>query len=854
MEIHDLKSRLSILEVARHLGITVDRHGKALCPFHEDKKPSLQFSKEKNICTCFSGNCTAGTMDIIGLTEKYLKLTTHEAIMKLREWAGDHAANGKAEPQEVKADYEKLFKLFQSTLKKNSKAQDYIKSRHLSLAGVEAGYNDSQWPQMKHCVIFPLKNKNGKTVSLYGRSIRQWSDKFLDNPTAKHFYTRNRQGLSPRYPESTTKQIVLTESVIDALTLDQLRSTDKDPLTEHTQLLACYGTNGLTEEHLQALQSLKALEEVIIFFDGDAAGKEGVLRSSELLRQHLPHARISTINTPEGEDINSLAQGHSLEVFKHLLQTRQVIATAEPRDSCQDKAKTQGQLDTSNPEYITYRIEDLRFTLLGGISLQQTDRLRVTLRLAIGSQDNPLQSFRHSIDLYNDELTEKYIRRASERLNISSSQISRAMAALIHELERYRWHQAKQQEIHKPQKRKLTEERAGKAIAYLKEKSLMQRTGDDIGKSGVTGEELNRLLMYIIFTSRLLERPLHVISLGNSGTGKTYLQERIAALFPEHEKVELTSSTDNAFYYFDKHELEHKIVLVEDMDGVGHILYTLRELQSKKRISRRVPLKDSKGNLKTISIEVEGPICLAGTTTQERMYEDNADRCLLIYLDNSAAQQARIMEYQRKLSAGKINEQQEGELKEFFKDVQSILKRIKVRNPYAEFLKIPEQVLKPLRTNMHYLGFIEAITLYHQYQRDTKQDQETGEPYIETNLEDIAWANKLLKEVLLAKSDELSGACRKFFEKLKVWMKEKNKASFYANEVRSDFRMNPSKLKRYLIELTRYGCMTITGGNRYKKGYEYELTDPQEYEKLRSNVSNVLDQILAELRNKTGKN
>lgn len=848
MEITELKTRLSILEVAQHLGITVDKQGKALCPFHEDKKPSLQFSKEKNICTCFSGNCTAGTMDIIGLTEKYLKLTTHEAIMKLREWAGDVTANGngKSAHTEPAPDYIKLFNLFQTSLHKNSKAQDYLKSRHLSLAGVESGYNDSKWEQMKHCVIFPLKDATGKIVSLYGRSI-------LDNPTAKHFYTRNRQGLSPHYPDSNTKFIILTESVIDAATLDQLRSTDKDPLPERAQVLACYGTNGLTEEHLQALQSLKALEEAVIFFDGDAAGKEGVLRSGQLLRQHLPHVTISSINTPEGEDINSLAQGHSLDVFKHLLQTRQVIATAEPRDNYQDKAKTQGQLDTSNPEYITYRIEDLRFTLLGGISLQQTDRLRVTLRMAIGTQDNPLQSFRHSIDLYNDDQTEKYIRKASERLNVSSSQVSRAMAGLIHELERHRWHQAKQQEAHKPEKRKLTEERAGKAITYLKASDLMQRTGDDIGRSGVTGEELNRLLMYIIFISRLLERPLHVISLGNSGTGKTYLQEKIAELFPRHEKVELTSSTDNAFYYFDKHELVHKIVIVEDMDGVGHILYTLRELQSKKKISRTVPLKDSKGNLKTIRIEVEGPICLAGTTTQERLYEDNADRCLLIYLDNSAAQQARIMEYQRKFSAGKINVQQEEELKESFRDIQTVLKRIRVRNPYAEFLKIPEQVLKPLRTNMHYLGFIEAITLYHQYQRDIKQDQGTGEPYIETNLDDIAWANKLLKEALLAKSDELSGACRKFFEQLKGWMKEENKVSFYAQEVRSSFRMNPSKLKRYLIELTRYGCMKIAGGNRYKKGYEYELIDPQEYEKLRSNVSNVLDQILEELRNKTRK-
>jgi DNA primase len=81
---------------SRHLDIRVDKQGKALCPFHDDKTPSLQFSKEKNICTCFSSKCDAGTMDIIGLTEKKLKLNTHEAIMKLKEWANHQPTNGKS--------------------------------------------------------------------------------------------------------------------------------------------------------------------------------------------------------------------------------------------------------------------------------------------------------------------------------------------------------------------------------------------------------------------------------------------------------------------------------------------------------------------------------------------------------------------------------------------------------------------------------------------------------------------------------------------------------------------------------------------------------------------------------------
>ncbi len=53
------------------------------------------------------------------------------------------------------------------------------------------------------------------------------------------------------------------------------------------------------------------------------------------------------------------------------------------------------------------------------------------------------------------------------------------------------------------------------------------------------------------------------------------------------------------------------------------------------------------------------------------------------------------------------------------------------------------------------LGFIEAITFYHQYQREVNKDA-AGQLYIETKIEDIEAAFELLKDVLFSKSDELS--------------------------------------------------------------------------------------------------
>jgi predicted transcriptional regulator len=355
--------------------------------------------------------------------------------------------------------------------------------------------------------------------------------------------------------------------------------------------------------------------------------------------------------------------------------------------------------------------------------------------------------------------------------------------------------------------------------------------------------------MYLVFTSRLREQPLHIISLGASGTGKTYLQEKVSELIPEQDKLEITILSENAFYYFDRKELKNKLVLIEDMDGAMDVLYPLRELQSKKRISKRVPIKDSKGNMKTVSLVVEGPICLAGTTTKERLYEDNANRSLLIYLDGSKEHKEMIMDYQRQLSAGKVRTKEENQMKEFFKDMQTVLKPIKVRNPYAEILKLPEYIFKPLRTNAHYLATIETITFYHQYQREIKTDANTGERYIETTLEDIEWANILLKDVLLAKADELPRAVREFFENLKRWVKKEQKENFYAKEVRERLRMYPMKVNRYMHELESRGFIRKLGGNK-KTGFEYEIYRWDDYEKLKAGTD-VLNDILEQIRNKT---
>ena len=453
---------------------------------------------------------------------------------------------------------------------------------------------------------------------------------------------------------------------------------------------------------------------------------------------------------------------------------------------------------------------------------------------------------RHNLDLYNDTQTEKLIRKTAEKLEIGTSVIAASLAELTEQLEAYRIEQIKNAAPEMPQRPTLTAEQRKEAEDFLKSKNLMQLTNELIGKSGMIGEENNRLLMYLIFTSRKLNQPLHIVSLGASGTGKTHLQEKIGELIPEEDKIEITTLSENAFYYFGQRELKNKLILIEDLDGAESSLYPLRELQSKKRISKTIAHKNTKGETRTIHLIVEGPVSVSGCTTQEQIYEDNANRSFLIYLDESKEQDKKIMEYQRKSSAGKVNEEEEQAAQELLKNVQRLLEPIKIINPFAELLNIPEEVLKPRRTNNHYLQFIEVVTYYHQFQREQKADEQTGEIYIETTLEDVAEANKLLKEILLRKSDELTGACRNYLESIKSYLEQEGKKQFTNREIRKALKVNQSNQKRYNLSLTNnYYIKKVKG--KTGTAYQYEIVSYKEFQELRNHITSVLDNNLKKL-------
>ena len=391
MEIQDIKATLSIQTVLSHYNLTPDRNQRLCCPWHNDKTPSLQIYPKTNTWTCFSSNCTAGSGDVIEMIQKMEKCTKHEALKKAAELCGEI----KTEP-ELKEVFIKL----RQSLHRSKNAIAYLKDRNIYNTELEIGYNhyQTEYKQLQNCIIFPLKDKSGIITSLYGRSI-------ADKKGSNHYYLKNRKGLYPGYPSQQTKIMIITEAIIDAATL--LTHADYE-------VLSLFGTNGWNEEHTEAIKNLSELEEVIFFMDGDEAGNKAIEIYAPLVKAMKSKVKISKVNTPEGEDVNSLVIGHEPEILTHLISERTFLFSTEETSTEKEKVSEQSQsleLNTENPEYIFTEVAELRFTIMGGIGLYPLDKMKVTLKIEKIGSNRPLHRLRQNINLYKVDNVEKLEKR-----------------------------------------------------------------------------------------------------------------------------------------------------------------------------------------------------------------------------------------------------------------------------------------------------------------------------------------------------------------------------------------------------------------------------------------------------------
>ena len=309
--IEKLKNQIDIVDIIEHF-LPVKKMGanyKCVCPFHDDKNPSMSISQSKQIFHCFA--CKAGG-DAIKFVMDYEKLTYPEAIERIAslvnfslEYTNDKAPTQK----ENKHILEKANAFYRSEFFKHEAAVRYIYSRGINDAMIEkfelgwAGDSASTirllqneniepkealevgivkqnekgiYASFIERITFPIYSHTTRLVGFGGRTISDHPAKYVNSPQSVVFdksklfygYHLAKQSIFEK------KQIIITEGYLDVIMLHY---------AGFTNAVAVLGT-ALTTSHLPLLK--RGEISVVLCFDGDGAGINAAIKSSRLLSQN----------------------------------------------------------------------------------------------------------------------------------------------------------------------------------------------------------------------------------------------------------------------------------------------------------------------------------------------------------------------------------------------------------------------------------------------------------------------------------------------------------------------------------------------------------------------------------------
>ncbi len=306
--IENLLATVDIVDVVEKY-VPLKRSGAnfvGVCPFHDDSHPSMSVSSKLGIFHCFS--CKAGG-NAIKFIQDYEKISFPEAVEKLAgmyNFALQYTGAKVQERSEEKKVLGILNAYYQSCLYQNPAAVKYLHERGLSDATIRKfglGYagasaqtirvlqNEEIPPQdalnagavkqnerglyasFIERITFPIYNHASKLVGFGGRTISDNPAKYVNSPQcalfdkSKIFYAFDLAKKSA----IAKKTLIITEGYMDVIMLHQAGIDNA---------VAVLGT-ALTPAHLPLIK--RAELNVVLSFDGDAAGINAAIKSARLL-------------------------------------------------------------------------------------------------------------------------------------------------------------------------------------------------------------------------------------------------------------------------------------------------------------------------------------------------------------------------------------------------------------------------------------------------------------------------------------------------------------------------------------------------------------------------------------------
>jgi hypothetical protein len=255
---------------------------------------------------------------------------------------------------------------------------------------------------------------------------------------------------------------------------------------------------------------------------------------------------------------------------------------------------------------------------------------------------------------------------------------------------------------------------------------ILDAVGAEVASRGLVGEQRLAKTLYLVITSRLLDKQVSAGIKGHSASGKSYTVETVLKFFPPEAYLTFTAMSEKALIY-SKREYAHKTLVVYEMtalrEGVEDDMtsYFVRTLLSEGRIDYEVTVKDKDGNFKTDHIIKEGPTNLVFTTTQTQVHDENETRILSLATDDSRAQTARVL---RELADETNGEADLEPWREFQQWLASPDAEHRVTIPYASQLaeQIEPVAVRLRRDFSSLLALIRAHAMLHQATRERDTD------------------------------------------------------------------------------------------------------------------------------------
>ncbi len=311
--IDDLLKKTDITNiVSRYIPVTKKgRNFVALCPFHDDKNPSLSISPDKQIFKCFV--CGTGG-SAITFVQNFEKITFPLAVKKVADWVGFTDPRLKMNDQSIQRDekLEPFFKCLEDLLEyyhfglaseEGKLARDYLLKRGLDLPILETfkiGYalkdgvttiqylikrghlrnvieslgitasSNQQVDRLAGRIIFPIHNRDGRVVGFSGRLLDniEGQAKYV-NSTDSPIFTKGQILYNYHQVKLASKRagyVYLMEGFMDVIALHRANIP---------QAIALMGT-AVTSQHIKLLQSLGV--EIRICLDQDEAGQTAMMK------------------------------------------------------------------------------------------------------------------------------------------------------------------------------------------------------------------------------------------------------------------------------------------------------------------------------------------------------------------------------------------------------------------------------------------------------------------------------------------------------------------------------------------------------------------------------------------------